>query len=387
VSGRLRIGVSCYATVGGSGIIATEVGRELARRGHQVHFVCSAEPGRPEPRGENVTFHRVETVRYPLFETEHYTLALASKLVEVSRRERLHLVHVHYAVPHAASAYLARQILGASAPRLVTTLHGTDITLVGSDPSFLPITRFSILASDGLTTPSEALRAATYARLEIPEATPIEVIPNFVDTERFQPDEGLRGAARELFPRLPWQGARRPRLLIHNSNFRPLKRTLEVVRIAAAVRARTDAALVMVGDGPDRAAGEALARELGIADAVAFVGEQREVVPLLQRAELFLLPSAEESFGLAALEAMACGVPVVASRVGGLPEVIVDGECGALRPAGDIAAMAQAALELLEEPAWGRASAAARARAVDNFRRGPAVDRYEAVYRRVMARG
>lgn len=377
----MRIGITCFPTFGGSGIIATEIGLALGRRGHEVHFICADVPRRYDGLAERVYFHEVEARDYPLFDQSPYTLALTSKMVEVARQHRLELLHVHYAIPHAASAYLARQILasdpapGTRAPRIVTTLHGTDITIVGSDPSFLPITRFAIEQSDAVTVPSHDLRRATYERLGVAAATEIEVVPNFVDTDRFVPPPR----------RAPTPG--RPRVLVHNSNFRPLKRVDDVVRIFGAARQRLPCQLVLIGDGPERPRVEALVHELGLAADVRFLGEQLHFVPFLQDADVFLLPSETESFGLAALEALSCGVPVVASRAGGLPEVISDGETGLLAPVGDVAAMAAAVVKIVSDDALqARMGAAARAAALARFRREPMIDRYEACYRRVLAR-
>jgi N-acetyl-alpha-D-glucosaminyl L-malate synthase BshA len=376
----LRIGITCYPTVGGSGIIATEVGLALAARGHQVHFIASAMPMRLGP-APNVWFHEVGALDYPLYDRSPYTLALTSKMVEVCRAESLDLLHVHYAIPHATSAYLARQILGARAPRVVTTLHGTDSTLVGRDPSFLPITRFSILQSDGITVPSSYLQRATHENLDIPAEVPIEVIPNFVDAEHFVPARPRPDVAHLFAGR-----AGRPHVIAHGSNFRPLKRVGDVVRVFAEVRRVVDAVLVLVGDGPDRPRVEALARELGVAVDVAFLGEQRDFVEVLQAADVFLLPSEVESFGLAALEALACGVPVVATSAGGVPEVVSDGEWGFLHAVGDLGAMAASVRRLCEDPLlWERMSRAARARVEAVWRPGPMVDRYEAFYRRIIS--
>jgi N-acetyl-alpha-D-glucosaminyl L-malate synthase BshA len=376
---RLSIGICCYPTFGGSGIVATEIGLVLAKRGHRVHFISYDVPGRLDRFVDNVLFHEVETVEYPLFHQSPYPLALASKIVEVCRWEKLDLLHVHYAVPHATSAYLAKQILGSAAPKIVTTLHGTDITLVGSDPSFLPITRFSIVESDGITTPSAYLRAATYEKLDIPPSTAIEVIPNFVDVERFSPADP--SAIQDRCPSL--QGAKRK--LVHVSNFRPLKRVHDVLRVFARVRKKMPAQLYLVGDGPERSRAELEARELGIASDVCFLGKQLSFVEVLRASDIFLMPSESESFGLAALEAMACGVPVVGSNVGGVPEVVQDGETGFLCPVGDVDAMADRAFSLLEDrDLFARLSKGARARAEEVFPRDPVVSRYEAYYRRVL---
>jgi L-malate glycosyltransferase len=391
MSGHLRVGIVCFPTFGGSGVVATEVGIALARRGHRVHVLSYEVPSHLDHFVENLTFHEVEMREYPLFNHSPYTLALASKIVEVSRYEGLDVLHVHYAVPHATSAYLARQILGPEAPRIVTTLHGTDITLVGSDPSFLPITRFSIMESDGVTTPSAYLKQATYARLDVPESLPIQVIPNFIDTTRFAPAAaGARRPLGELCPVLERavadSGGQPPAVLIHVSNFRPLKRLDDVIRIFAEVRKVRPAVLLLVGDGPERSRAEALVRQLGLGGQVAFVGKLLSFVELLQASDVFLLPSETESFGLAALEAMSCGVPVVASDVGGIPEVIVEGQTGFLAPVGDVATMSARVLGILSDPAsQRRLSSAARQRALTHYRTDPVIDAYEEQYDRVLS--
>ena len=390
----LRIGITCFPTFGGSGIIATEIGESLARRGHRVHFIAGEVPLRLDRFLDNVFFHEVEVRDYPLFHHSPYPLALASKMVEVASFQRLDLLHVHYAVPHATSAYLARQILaqtlGPAAPRVVTTLHGTDITLVGSDPSFLPITRFSILQSDGLTAPSEALRRSTYELFAVPPEVPIELIPNFVDSDRFHPAPARSFAPlRHLFEgrgQRPLADGARPRVLVHNSNFRPLKRIGDLIAAFAEVRRTHEALLILVGDGPERSRIEADVRERGLGAAVCFLGKQLNFLEVLQHADLFLLPSESESFGLAALEAMSCGVPVIASRTGGLPEVVDDGVTGLLHPVGDVPAIAAAIRLLLgDEPLHRRMSAAARQRVEGRFAREPMIDRYEACYQRVLS--
>jgi N-acetyl-alpha-D-glucosaminyl L-malate synthase BshA len=370
MSQRLRIGISCYPTFGGSGILATELGLELARRGHQVHFVSSQIPFRFDGFVPNAFFHEVEARGYPLFEHDNYALALASKMVEVATFAGLDLFHVHYAIPHATAGYLARQILGAGAFRLVTTLHGTDITVVGADRSYLPVTRFSIEASDLVTVPSRFLREATYENLGVRRDKEIEVISNFVNTSQYAPAAG------------PATGER---LLVHNSNFRPLKRVEDVVRIFAQVRKGRRCELLLIGDGPERSKAERMVRALGLSGSVTFLGKQLNFVEVLQRARVFLLPSASESFGLAALEALSCGVPVVASRVGGLPEVIDHCESGFLEPVGDVPAMATAVARLLDDDALhARMSRRARETAVSRFQMPPLVDRFEAAYRRVL---
>ncbi|HEY8927454.1 MAG TPA: N-acetyl-alpha-D-glucosaminyl L-malate synthase BshA [Polyangia bacterium] len=373
----LRVGIACFSTFGGSGVIASEIGLALAARGHRVHVFSDERPSRlPAEDGSNLIFHRVEIRPYPQLKDSPYALGLTSAIVDVCRRERLDVVHAHYAIPHAISAYLARQILApdGDAPAIVTTLHGTDITLVGNDPSFLPLTRFSILASDAVTTPSAWLARATRQNFAISEDRPIDVIPNFVDPARFHPAPPSAPQAR-------------PRALVHVSNFRPLKRVADVVRIfhaAAALRPELPLTLALVGDGPDRAAVEALAAELGVRDRVQLLGERVDLPSLLRASDLFLLPSETESFGLAALEAMACGLPVVASDVGGLPEVVVHGETGFLAPVGDVAAMARHVARLLgDECERARFGAAARARVEAHFRPDPIVTRYETLYRTV----
>jgi L-malate glycosyltransferase len=367
----MRLGITCFPSFGGSGIIATEIGLSLARRGHQVHFICTDVPWRFDRFVDNVFFHEVGARDYPLFDHSPYTLALTSKLVEVATWEKLDLLHVHYAIPHAVSAYLARQILGPAAPRIVTTLHGTDITVVGNDPSFLPVTRFAIEQSDGVTVPSHSLRRETYEELGVAARTAIEVIPNFVDTETYAP----------LPEREP-----HPPTLVHNSNFRPVKRVGDVIEVFARVAAALpDAELVLIGDGPERSRIERLVHDRGLGARVRFLGKQLHVASILQRCDLFLLPSELESFGLAALEALACGLPVVASRVGGLPEVI-DGENGALLPLGDVEGMANAAIKILSnEVLRNMTSAAARATAVEKFPREPTVSKYETYYQRIIS--
>lgn len=401
----LTIGITCYPTFGGSGIVATELGLALARRGHRIHFIATGTPVRlvEEPASssgearfvENVRFHSVAALDYPLFDAAHspYPIALASKMADVARRERLDLLHAHYAVPHATSGYLAREVLrssGEPAPRLVTTLHGTDITLVGSDPSYLPVTRFSIVASDAVTTPSAWLREATFERLGVPRSRAIDVIPNFVDEALYHPRAGgaPRCDPRALFPQLPssaWDDpARRPLVLAHGSNFRPLKRAQDCVRILDEVRRARPAVLVLFGDGPERARVEALARELGLGGLVASLGEQLSVAGLLRCCDLFLLPSETEAFGLSALEALACGVPVVGSRAGGLIEVVRDGEDGFLCPVGDVEAMAAAVVRLAAPSLRERFAASAREDVLARFRRDPIVDEWERFYERVL---
>ena len=384
----LGVGIICYPTFGGSGVVATEIGIAMARRGHRVHFIAWDVPGRLGEWIANVRFHAVEARDYPLFRHEPYTIALASKLVEVASFEGLDVVHVHYAVPHAASAFLAAQVLGDKAPKVLTTLHGTDITLVGADPSYLPITRFSIQRSDAVTAPSQFLRNATREILGVGDETPIEVIPNFVDTDRWSPAEqrDRRAVAALCGPPVDGVDPALP-VLVHVSNFRPLKRVCDVVEIFRRVTERHPARLVLVGDGPERSRAERQVHALGLGDRTAFLGKQERFDEVLRHADVFLLPSETESFGLAALEALSCGVPVVASRVGGLPEVVADGETGYLLPVGDVAAMADRVIQLLDDPALlARMRVAARHRALTCFPQEPVIDRYEALYHTLAGR-
>ncbi len=385
MSRPLRIGITCFATYGGSGVVATEVGLGLAARGHDVHFIARSLPFRLPVGAPGVTFHPVHEPDHAVLRPDSaYPIALASALIEVSRQHQLDVLHVHYAVPHATAAWLARDVLGPDAPALVTTLHGTDITLVGSDSTYLPIVRASILKSDAVTTPSAWLREATWQRLDLPRTLPIDVIANFVDATAWypaaQPD---RAPLRALFADLAPHEA----VLAHVSNFRPIKRLQDVVAVFARVHAQRPARLLLIGDGPDRVAAEHQLVALGLSDRVAFLGRKQRFLPWLQAADVFLLPSENESFGLAALEAMAVGLPVLATDVGGLPEVVVHGETGWLSPLGDVDAMAHHALQLLADPALqSRMGGAARARVLAAFQPDAAVARYEAVYRRVLAK-
>src|SRR5579872_6810005 len=351
----MKIGITCYPTYGGSGVVATELGLELAARGHDIHFISYAVPVRMTEPSDRIHFHEVEVMSYPLFDHPPYTLALASQMYNVAVNESLDLLHVHYAIPHSVSAYLARAMLGAHRVPFITTLHGTDITLVGSDRSYLPITRFSIEQSDAVTAISEHLRQRTVSEFGI--SRPIEVIPNFVNCDVFQPveDSPLR---REFAPN-------GEKILVHLSNFRPVKRVTDVVEIFWRVRKEIPAKLLMIGDGPDRMAAEWLVRDKEISTDVTFLGKQNQVQKLLSCGDLMLLPSDNESFGLAALEAMACAVPAVCSRTGGLPEVIDDGIEGYLVPPRDVDSMAARALDILTSPKKQKAMGhAARQRAL-----------------------
>jgi L-malate glycosyltransferase len=375
----VKIGITCYPTYGGSGTVATELGIELAQRGHEVHFISYAHPYRLPRFLERVYFHEVEVARYPLFEYPPYDLALAATMHDVALREELDLLHAHYAIPHATSAWIAKQMLGEAHPlRVVTTLHGTDITLVGQERTFYEITRFSIARSHGITAVSEYLKAETVKHFAVPAAS-IEVVPNFVDTDRYRRDRHACNKAALI--------GRDEKMLMHISNFRPVKRVVDVVRAFALVAREVPSRLVMVGDGPDRADAAAEAERLGVAQRVVFLGKQDSVAELLACADLFLLPSESESFGLSALEAMASGVPVIATTVGGLPEVVEDGVSGCLTAVGDVDAMADAAVALLRDPQrWHAASMAARATAVERFGAPAVVARYESYYRSVLER-
>jgi N-acetyl-alpha-D-glucosaminyl L-malate synthase BshA len=369
----LSIGVLCYPSVGGSGIIATEIGLGMAARGHQVHFITRSRPHRLPVGVPNVHLHPVSTSDYHVFAEPPYALALASALVRVAQTAGLDVVHAHYAVPHAACAWMAKEMLGG-ALRVVTTLHGTDITLVGSDASYLPITRHSILRSDAVTAPSAFLRDDTYARLGIdPSDCPIQVVPNFVDTDFYRPR-----AFGEPDPTAGWfPGHEGLPLLVHVSNFRPLKRVDRVLDVAVAVARQRPCRLLLVGDGPDAAAIDARLEGLGL-PAVRVAGDVA-VEQIVRAADVFLLPSETESFGLAALEALASGVPVVASRVGGLPEVVQHGVNGWLVAPDDVQGMADAAVAVLA--AGPAMRAAARADAAQRFPRADALDGYERLYR------
>lgn len=371
----MKIGITCYPTYGGSGVVATELGIELAARGHEVHFISYAMPIRLSHVSERIFFHEVEVTSYPLFDHPPYTLALATKMTEVAEEASLDLLHVHYAIPHSVSALLARMMAAPKRLPFITTLHGTDITLVGNDRSYLPITRFSIEQSDGVTAISNYLRDRTVREFEIQR--PIEVIPNFVNCDLYKRSQD---AAR----RACW-AADGEAILMHLSNFRPVKRVTDVVEIFALVRERIPAKLVMMGDGPDRGAAEYLVRKKRLAKDVFFLGKQDRVEEKLGLADLFLLPSDEESFGLAALEAMACEVPVIASDVGGLPEVVTHGVDGYLVPPRDVPAAARYALEILTRPDRGRLMGEqARASARRKYCSNDVIPLYEAYYQKVL---
>jgi L-malate glycosyltransferase len=371
----MKIGITCYPTYGGSGVVATELGIELAARGHEVHFISYAMPVRLSGAGDRIHFHEVEVSNYPLFDHAPYTLALATKMAEVAEQVPLDLLHVHYAIPHSVSALLARMM---NAPRrlpFITTLHGTDITLVGSDRSYLPITRFSIEQSDGVTAISNYLRERTVREFDVKH--PIEVIPNFVNCDLYQ-------RAENPSLRKKW-APNGEAILMHLSNFRPVKRVTDVVEIFSLVREKMPAKLVMIGDGPDRGAAEYLARKKRLSKDVLFLGKQNGIPEKLGVADLFLLPSDSESFGLAALEAMACEVPVVAANVGGLPEVITHGVDGYLFEPRDVATAAKYALEILTLPDRGRLMGQmARNNAREKYCANDIIPRYERFYEKIL---
>lgn len=378
----MRIGITCYPTYGGSGVVATELGIELAASGHEVHFISYSQPFRLTGRDDGIFYHEVPVSSYPLFEFPPYDLALASRMAEVAEFCNLDLLHVHYAIPHSVSALLARQMLAARGRRLpfVTTLHGTDITLVGLDRSYLPITRYAIQESDGVTSISTYLKDKTVADFGI--SRPIEVIPNFVNCDVYTPiaEHELRFKARERFA--PHDEA----ILIHLSNFRPVKRVVDVVKVFSHVVHEVPAQLILVGDGPDRSAAEWLAHDLKINDRIHFLGKQDRVNELLALADLMIMPSSLESFGLAALEAMACKVPCIATRVGGVPELIEDGVTGLLFPVGNVEEMAAGAIALLKDRTRFEAMRdAARKDAQKRFCASLVLPRYVKFYEQILA--
>lgn len=371
----MNIGITCYPTYGGSGAVATELGIALAERGHEVHFITYRQPFRLPSFLPRIFFHEVDVGRYPLFEFPPYDLALAVRMHEVVRSHHLELLHCHYAIPHATSAWIAREMLREAGEdvHVITTLHGTDITIVGQDPSFFPITKFSIEKSDRITAVSQYLKEETCRAFGC-DGPDIDVIHNFIDPDVYN---------REKYPSLLKKqfGQSKP-ILMHLSNFRTVKRVRDVVRIFAEVNREIPSVLVMIGDGPDRPAAEEEARMLGVADSVSFLGKLDRIAPLLAAADLFLLPSQSESFGLSALEALASGVPVVGTNAGGLPEVVRNGETGVLCRVGDIPGMAAASLEILQDPKrWSEMSKLAAADARERFSRDAIVSKYESLYR------
>lgn len=366
----MRIGITCYPTYGGSGIVATELGLELAQRGHEVHFISYANPIRLDRDVPGIFYHEVEVSNYPLFQYPPYALALASRMYEVAEAQKLDLLHVHYAIPHSISALLAQQMTTARRLPFITTLHGTDITLVGADRSYFSITKFSIERSDGITTISEFMRDRTVDFFGV--ANPIKVIHNFVNCSMYKPD-----------PEAQRKGRKR---ILHISNFRPVKRVLDCIEAFAAVRKEVDAELVMAGDGPDRGAAERLARDLGVQNEVRFLGKQDHMERLIPHMYALHLPSETEAFGLAALEAMACGVPPVATRTGGVPDLITDGVDGFMEPVGDIRRQAERLTALLTDSALhSRLAASARKTAEQRFCTDLIIPQYEAYYNEVCA--
>lgn len=379
----MKVGITCYPTYGGSGVVATELGIELAARGHDVHFITYQQPFRLTGREVGIHFHEVAVTTYPLFQYPPYDLALASRMAEVAEFYKLDLLHVHYAIPHSVCALLARQMLAARGIRLpfITTLHGTDITLVGQDPGYLPITKFGIEQSDGVTSISDDLKRSTERDFGVHGGLhgPIEVIHNFVNCDVYKPDEEKRRTLRSQY------AAEGEKLILHLSNFRRVKRVSDVVEVFARVAKQVPARLMLIGDGPDRSIAEHLALTHGIADRIHFLGKQDSVQELLPLGDLLLMPSEMESFGLAALEGMACGVPCIATRVGGVPELVEDGVNGLLYAVGDVEGMAAGAAELLKDaPRLERMAVAARKTAQDKFCTTRIIPRYERFYEHVL---
>ncbi|HEY4356616.1 MAG TPA: N-acetyl-alpha-D-glucosaminyl L-malate synthase BshA [Acidobacteriaceae bacterium] len=375
----MKIGITCYPTYGGSGVVATELGIELAARGHEIHFITYSQPFRLSGREANIRYHEVPVSNYPLFEFPPYDLALATRMAEVAELHDLDLLHVHYAIPHSVSALLARQMLAARGRHLpfITTLHGTDITLVGLDRSYLPITRFAIEESDGVTSISNHLRERTHEAFGIQHD--IQVIQNFVNCDVYRRNPEFIAKHRDRYAKPD------ERILMHLSNFRPVKRVLDAVHVFARVSRLVPSRLLMIGDGPDRSAAEHLAIDLGVADRVDFLGKQENVNELLSLGDLMLMPSEMESFGLAALEAMACRVPTIATRVGGVPELIEHGENGLLYEVGDIDGMATGAISLLSSPAHLEVMAAAgRRTAQSKFCSTGIIPQYEEFYEKIL---
>lgn len=372
---KLKIGVVCYPTFGGSGVVATELGKAMALEGHNVHFITYSQPTRLDFFNENIYYHEVDIQAYPLFKYPPYELALASKIVDVMRYEKLDLLHVHYAIPHASAAYMAKQILktkGIEMP-VITTLHGTDITLVGKDSSYEPVVTFSINQSDGVTAVSESLKQDTYKHFEI--TNDIEVIANFVDLNRFNRQK------KDHFKKAICPGDEK--LIVHTSNFRKVKRVADVVKIFDGIRKKIPAKLLLVGDGPERHNVEMLCRELNTCDDVRFLGKLDMVEEVLSVADLFIMPSENESFGLAALEAMACEVPIISSNTGGLPELNVHGVTGFLSPVGDVADMTKNALHILDDKHLDTFKKNALSRAQE-FEISKILPQYEDLYQRIV---
>ena len=378
----MKIGITCYPTYGGSGVVATELGKALALRGHEIHFISYAMPTRLSAFVENIFYHEVEINNYPLFEFPLYSIALASKMVEVAKFHDLDLVHAHYAIPHATSAYLAREIYKSDPKNIkdfkfITTLHGTDITLTGLEPSFLPTMKFSIEKSDGVTAVSAYLRDKTLSNYKI--VKDIEVIPNFIDINKYK-----RIESKEAECHKKKYAPNGERILIHISNFRALKRVPDVVKIFDQVNKKFPSKLILIGDGPDRGETERLTRDLELSDKVVFMGKQDALVEILSIADLFIMPSQSESFGLSALEAMSCGVPVISSSVGGLPELNLHGETGFIAEIGDVDRMARYAIDLFgNEKKFEIFCSNARKRA-EEFSEDKIVPLYEKYYKKIL---
>jgi N-acetyl-alpha-D-glucosaminyl L-malate synthase BshA len=371
----MKIGIVCYPTHGGSGVVATELGKELAERGHVVHFISYQLPFRLDRFQPNIFYHEVDMLGYPLFKYPPYTLALVNKIAELVEREKLDIIHAHYAIPHSFCAHMAREVLGDCRTRVITTLHGTDITLAGNDASFNRITKYSIERSDGITAVSRSLTAETCRTFGVKK--PVRTIYNFINTKHYRRQQG----AREKVGCLPQDY----RVLLHVSNFRPVKRVPDVVEVFARVRREMPAKLLLVGDGVQRLEVQEAVDRFNLQDDVSFLGTQDNILPILSAADLFLLPSEKESFGLGALEAMACNVPVVASDTGGIPEVVKHGETGFLAPVGDIDAMSAYALDILRDSARLQTMGeAARLRAEDHFSSESIVPQYEGFYNEVL---
>lgn len=371
----MRIGIVCYPSYGGSGVIATELGKKLAARGHQIHFITYDRPFKLSNFHENIFFHEVEVLDYPLFKFPPYTIALASKIADIARWAELDLVHVHYALPHTVSAFLAKQMLKDRQLPIVTTLHGTDITVVGHEPQFFDITRFSIEESDIVTAVSHSLKADTARTFKT--AKEIEVIHNFVSPEEYR--RVPMSCLQEKYKKCG------DKIFVHISNFRPVKRLQDVVDVFHLVNQKIPSRLLMVGDGPELPAVHRYIESLGIGDRVHFMGKQERVVEILSVSDICLLPSEKESFGLVALEAMACGVPVIASVAGGIPEVVTNGETGFLLPVGDVKGMADKAIEILETPhMWEQMSKLGQEIAAAKFSAERIVSEYEACYKRLL---
>ncbi len=372
----MNIAIICYPTHGGSGVIATELGVGLAQKGHQIHFISYSSPFRLRGFQENVFYHEVDVSAYPLFKYPPYDLSLATKIIEVSKEYSLNVVHAHYAIPHATSAYLAKQMMRGNGPKIVTTLHGTDITLVGKDPTFYQAVKFSIEESDGVTAVSNYLRDKSIKEFQL--SKPIQTIHNFVDTDRFS--GRVERCNKDTF------APKGEKLLLHASNFRTVKRLTDTIEILARVREKIPAKLLLIGEGPERPNAHELAVKLGMHDHVIFLGTQDYIENLLGCADLFLLPSSEESFGLAALEAMSCQTPVVGSNIGGIPEVVQDGETGFLHPVGDIEHMVESVLTLLNDSVkleqFARAS---RQRAKHLFSDDKIIPQYEQFYMNIFS--